>query len=68
MLKKRTNVVEESIHIVFDEFDNGILSDGINDLNLNKHFDDKSDEEDANEQAVDGKKNMQEPIQSLENV
>ena len=53
---------------MFDKSNNGILSEGLNDLNLNKHFDDKSDEEDANEQAVDGKKNMQEPIQSLENV
>ena len=35
VLNKFTNVVEESIHIIFQESDNGILSDGFNDLNLN---------------------------------
>ena len=53
---------------MFDESDNGILSDVFNDLNLNKPFDDVSEEENANEKAIDGKKIMQEPIQSLEHV
>ena len=38
-------MVEESIHVVFDEFDNGILSEGFKELNLNKHFHDVSDDE-----------------------
>ena len=63
---KRINMVKESIHVVSVESDNSILSDGFNDLNHNKHFDDESEEEDANEQAINRKKIMQEPIQSLE--
>ena len=44
---------------MFDKSNNGILSEGLNELNLNKHFDDDSkDEVYANEQDEDGKKNM----------
>lgn len=45
-----------------------ILSDGFVDLNLNKHFDDESEEENANKEAMDRKKNMHEPIQSIEQI
>ena len=45
VLNKRTSMVEESIHVVFDESDNGILSEGFKELNLKKHFDDVSDDE-----------------------
>ena len=69
MLNKRTRIVEKSIHVVFDEFDNGILSEGIKELNLNKHFNDVSDDElDANDHNEDKKKNMQDPIQSVDKV
>ena len=62
-------MVEESIHVVFDESDNCILSEGFNESNLNKHYYDKSEDKvDANDQDEDGKRNMQEPIQSLEEV
>ena len=41
---------EESINVVFDESDNGILSEGFKELNLNKNFDDVSvDELDVND-------------------
>ena len=33
-------MIEERIYVVFDELDNGTLSDVFNDLNLNRHFDD----------------------------
>ena len=69
VLNKRTRIVEKSIHVVFDEFDNGILSEGIKELNLNKHFNDVSDDElDANDHNEDKKKNMQDPIQSVDKV
>ena len=62
-------MVEESIHVVFDESDKGILSEGFKELNLNKHFDDVSDDElDANDLNEDKKKNKQDPIQSLDEV
>ena len=42
-------MVEESIYVVYDESDNGILSEGFKELNLNKNFDDISDDKlDAN--------------------
>ena len=45
-------MVDESIHVVFDELDNGTLSEGFKELNLNKHFDDLNDNElDANDIA-----------------
>ena len=51
-------MVEESIHVVFDESDNRILS---------KHFDDVYDDElDANDLSEVKKKNMQDTIQSLD--
>ena len=69
MLNKRTCTVEESVHVVFDESDNGILSEGFKELNLNKHFNDVSDDElDANDHNEDKKKNMQDPIQSLDKI
>ena len=69
VLNKRTSMVEESIHVVFDESDNGILSEGFKELKLNKHFDDISDDElDANDLNEDKKKNMQDTIQSLDEV
>ena len=34
VLNKWTSMVEKSIHVVFDEFDNGILSEGFKELNL----------------------------------
>ena len=44
-------MAEKSIHMVFGESNNGILSEGFNELNLNKHFGDVSDIElDANDQ------------------
>ena len=47
-------MVEQSIHVVFDKLDNEILSEGYNELNLNKHFDDVSDDKvDANDQNED---------------
>ena len=61
-------MVVESIHVVFYESDNGILSEGFKELKLNKHFDDLSDDDlDAND-LNEGKKNMQDPIQSLNEV
>ena len=69
VLNKRTSMVEESIHVVFDESDNGILSEGFKELNLNKHFDDISDDElDANDISEVKRKNMQDTIQSLDEV
>ena len=47
----RTKVVEESIHVNFDENDNGILSEGFADLKLSHDDEDES--------------NMQEKIQAL---
>ena len=50
-------MVEESIHMVFDESDNGILSEGFKELYLNKHFDNMSDDElDANDISAVKKK------------
>ena len=67
VLNKQTSMVEESIHVVFNESDNGILSERFKELNVNKHFDDVSaDELDANDHNEDKKKNMQDPIQSLD--
>ena len=37
LLNKRTNIVEESIHVVYDESDNGVLSEDFMNLNLNKY-------------------------------
>ena len=55
--------------MVFDEFDNGMLSEGFKDLNLNKHFDDVNDDElDVNDLNKDKNKIMQDPIQSLVEV
>ena len=34
---KRTKIVEESIHVVFDEKSDGVLSEGFADLNLNRY-------------------------------
>ena len=69
VLNKRISMLEESIHILFSESDNGILSEGFNELNLNMHFDVLSDEEvHANDQNEGEKKNIQELIQSLEEV
>ena len=62
-------MVEESIHVVFDESDNGTLCEGFKELNVNKHFDDISDDElDANDTSEVKKKNMQDTIQSLDEV
>ena len=59
MLNKRTSIVEESIHVVFYESNNGILSEGFKELNLNKYFDDVSDDElDTNDYNEYKKKNM----------
>ena len=41
---KRTKLVEESIHVIFDESNDGSLSESFADLNLNKH--ESEDEED----------------------
>ena len=63
ILNKRTSMVEESIHVVFDELENNVLSKRFNQLNLNKHYDDENyNEIDANDQNKDQKKNIQEPI------
>ena len=35
VLSKRTTTVEETIHVVIDESDNGILNEGFNELNPN---------------------------------
>ena len=62
-------MVEESIHVIFDESDNGILSEKFKELNLNKYFDDISDDElDANDLSEVKRKNMQDTIQSLDEV
>ena len=62
-------MVEESIHVVFDESDNGTLREGFKKLNLNKHFDDISDDElDVNDLNQDKRKNMRDTIQSLDEV
>ena len=59
VLNKHTSIVEESIHVVFDEFENGTLSEGFKELNLNKHFDDISDDElDVNDTSEVKNKNM----------
>ena len=62
-------MVEESIHVVFEESDNGTLSERFKELNLNKHFDDKSDDElDVNDTSEVKNKNMQDTIQSLDEI
>ena len=62
-------MVEESIHVVFNESDNGTLSEGFKELNFNKHFDDISDDElDVNDTSEVKKKNMQDAIQSLDEI
>ena len=40
-------MVVESKHVAFDESNNSILSDGFNELNINKNFDDESEDEEA---------------------
>ena len=53
----------------FDESNNGILSEGFNELNLNKYINYVSDDElDANDQNENVKYNMRELIQSLKVV
>ena len=55
----RASMVEESIHVVFHESDNSILRKGFNELNLNRHFDEESEDKyDVNDQDEDEKKNM----------
>ena len=62
-------MVEESIHVVFDESDNEILSEGFKELNLNERLHDVSDDElDANDLNQDKNKNMQDPVQSLDEI
>ena len=52
-------MVEECIHVVFDESDIGTLTEGFKELNPNKHFDGKSDEElDVNGISEVKRKNM----------
>ena len=59
----------ESIHVVFNESDNGTLNEGFKELNLNKHFDDISDDElDVNDTSYVKRKNMQDTIQSLDEI
>jgi len=42
--KKRTKTIEESIHVIFDESNDGVLSVSIiQNLHLNKHGDDEED-------------------------
>ena len=41
---KRTKSIEESIHVIFDESNDGVLSDSIvQNLSLNKHSDDEEE-------------------------
>ena len=41
---KRTKSIEESIHVIFDESNDGVLSDFIvQNLSLNKHSDDEEE-------------------------
>ena len=62
-------MVEESIHVIFDESDNGTLSEGFKELNLNKHFDDITDDElDANNISEVKRQNLKDTIQSLDEV
>ena len=42
---KRTKIVEESIHVIFDESNYGTLSESFADLNLNQWEDHNSDED-----------------------
>ena len=58
-------MVEEIIHVVFDEADYGILSEWFNELNLNKHFDDERWWSRCQWSKWRWK---EEPIQSLEDV
>ena len=62
-------MVEESIHVVFDESNNRTLIEGFKELNLNKHFDDLIDDElDANNIGEVKNKNMHDTIQSLDEI
>ena len=54
----RTKVVEESIHVIFDETDNGILSEGFADPKL-------SHDDDEDETSKENETNMQENILTL---
>ena len=46
IFNKRSRTVEESIHVIFDESNDGALSDSIvHSLNLNKHDDDEEEAE-----------------------
>ena len=67
---KRTQIVEENIHVVFDESHNGVLSDVCTDLKFTddsfNHLDDESDVE--TNKAKKDQINMQGPIQTSEEL
>ena len=53
---KRTKSIEESIHVIFDESNDGVLSDSIvQNLSLNKHSD---DEEETSKKVNPGDKQL----------
>jgi len=70
---KRTKNIEESVHVIFDEFNDGKLSDClVQDLNLNKYRDDEEGEprkastRDVNSQEQSLNSNQDEEIPSQE--
>jgi len=64
---KCTKLVEESIHVIFYESNNGTLSEGFADLNLNQHGDEETDDDDEAVASNQRQKlNMQEQIQDVD--
>ena len=62
VFNKRTKIVEESIHVVFDKSNNGTLSESFADLNLNNHGIAGSDEDEDKSTGKGHERNMQETI------
>jgi transposase InsO family protein len=66
IFNKRTQVVEESIHVIFDECNDGALSDSVADIDLNIH--DENEEGDDAATKNTEKRNMQEPFLNTEEL
>ena len=61
VFNKITQIFEESIHVIFDESNDGLLSEGFADLNLNKHDGDLYDDESTGKEISET--NLQESSQ-----
>ena len=58
IFNKRTQLVEESIHVIFDECNDGSLSESVVDIDLNIHAENEEGDDDATKNTK--KRNMQE--------